>query len=179
MRRLIWNGLAVAAAALLAAAGGCKREQRAIERSTVEESPELAAVVWVADPKTAFQLVEGFYATEGNSWRWTARKFSVVLRAPAGAAEKGATLRLKLNVPEPVTSKLGALTLRAAADSLELAPETFPQAGDYEYLREVPARAFKDERLTVRFTLDKALPPGPVDQRELGVIVTMVGLEPK
>lgn len=168
-----------AAAVLMLAASGCKREQRAIERSTVEESPELAAVVWVAEPKNAFQLVEGFYATEGNAWRWTARKFSVVLRAPAAAGERGATLRLKLNVPEPIASKLGALTLRAAAGAAELAPQTFPQAGDYEYVREVPAQAFKGDSLSVVFTLDKALPPGPVDQRELGVIVTMVGLEPK
>jgi len=179
MRELIHRGITAAAVAMLVAAGGCKREQRAIERVTVEQSPELAAVVWVADPKSSFQLVEGFYAPEGNSWRWTARKFSVVLRAPAAAAQKGATLRLKLNVPEAVASKLGPLTLRSTAGGTELAPETFPQAGDHEYLRDVPAQAFQGDSVTVTFALDKALPPGPVDQRELGVIVTMVGLEPK
>ncbi len=170
-------GTAVAAIAALSLLA-CKREQRAIERATVEESPGLAAVVHVADPKTSFQLLKGFYALEGNTWRWTARQFSVALRAPAGAREKGATLRLKVNVPEPIASKLGAMTLSAQVEGLRLEPETFPRAGDYEYARHVPPAAFKADSITVDFSLDKALPPGDVDQRELGVIVTTVGLEP-
>jgi hypothetical protein len=178
MRRLNSGWVLLAAGSLLAAAG-CRREQRAIERATVEESPELAAMVHVADPKTSFQLVKGFYALEGNSWRWTAGKFSVVLRAPAGAAENGATLRLKLNVPQPIADKLGALRLSAEAGGVALPPETFPQAGDYEYARDVPARAFRGPSLAINFALDKALPPGDVDQRELGIIAISVGLEPK
>ncbi len=176
MRRLSLSW--ATAAMVVLTAGACKREQRAIERATVEESPELAAAVHVADPKTSFQLLKGFYALEGNTWRWTARTFSVVLRAPAGARDKGATLRLKVNVPEPIASKLGALTLSAQIGGVSLDPETFPRAGDYEYARHVPPAAFKAESVTVDFALDKALPPGDVDQRELGIIVTTVGLEP-
>lgn len=158
---------------------GCKREQRAIERATVEEQPELAAFVHVADPKTSFQLLEGFYALEGNTWRWTAKKFSVVLRAPAAATEKGATLRLKLNIPEAVASRIGPQTLTAEAGGVTLAPERFEKEGDYEYVREVPAHAFRRDSLIVQFAIDKTLPPGEVDQRELGIIVVAVGLDPK
>lgn len=163
----------------LLAATGCKREQKAIERATVEEQPELAAFVHVADPKTSFQLLEGFYALEGNSWRWTAKKFSVVLRAPAAAAQKGATLKLKLNVPEAVASRIGPQTLTAEAGGVTLAPQRLEKAGDYEYVRDVPAHAFTRDNLIVNFALDKALPPGDVDQRELGIIVIAVGLDPK
>lgn len=170
---------ATSLAVILLQAAACKREQRAIERATIEESPELAAVVHVADPKTSFQLIKGFYALEGNSWRWTAGKFSVVLRAPAGARQKGATLRVKLNVPEAIAGKLGPQTLSARAAGVALPPETFPQAGDYEYVRDVPAAAFDQDSLTVEFSLDKTLPPGEVDRRELGIIVISVGLEPK
>lgn len=170
--------LFLAAAALLGSCG-CKREQKAIERATVEEQPDLAAFVHVADPKTAFQLLEGFYALEGNTWRWTAKKFSVVLRAPAGAGEKGATLRFKLNVPEAVASRIGPQTLTAEAGGVTLAPERFEKAGDYEYVREVPAHAFRRDSVIVNFALDKALPPGEVDQRELGIIAVTVGLDPK
>lgn len=168
-----------AGVAALVFAAACKREQKGIERATVEESPELAAVVHVADPKTSFQLLKGFYALEGNSWRWTAGRFSVVLRAPAGARDKGATLRLKVNVPEAIAGRLGPQTLSARAGSVALPPETFPQPGDYEYARDVPAAAFETDSIQIEFSLDKALPPGQVDQRELGIIVTTVGLEPK
>jgi hypothetical protein len=169
----------IPAVLLLVAAAGCRREQRAIEKATVEEQPELAAFVHVADPKTSFQLLEGFYALEGNTWRWTAKKFSVVLRAPVGATEKGATLRLKVNVPEVMASKVGPQTLTAEAGGVTLAPERFEKAGDYEYARDVPSHAFRRESLIVNFALDKALPPGDVDQRELGIIVIAVGLDPK
>ncbi|MGC8792762.1 MAG: hypothetical protein ACP5U2_05165 [Bryobacteraceae bacterium] len=163
----------------LALAAGCKREQRAIEKSTIEEQPELATFVHVADPKTSFQLLEGFYALEGNSWRWTAKKFAVVLRAPAAAQQKGATLRLKLNIPEAVFSKVGPQTLTADAGGVTLPPQRFDKPGDYEYARDVPAHAFVRDSLVVNFALDKALPPGTTDQRELGIIVTAVGLDPK
>jgi hypothetical protein len=52
-------------------------------------------------------------------------------------------------------------------------------AGDYTYSRDVPPELLTGDAVTVEFTLDKALPPNPSDQRELGVIVQMVGLEPK
>jgi len=175
MRKLIGATVGL----LLITVAACKREQKAIERATVEEQPELAAMLEVANPKAGFQLIKGFYALEGNAWRWTAKNFSVVLRAPAAASQKGATLRLKLNIPEAIAAKLGAMTLSAEAGGVPLPAEKFAQAGDYEYVRDVPASAFKGPSLTVNFALDKALPPGEVDRRELGVIVTMVGLEPK
>ncbi|MCS7314612.1 MAG: hypothetical protein RMI94_06100 [Bryobacterales bacterium] len=169
---------ALATLALLAAPG-CKREQKAIERATIEEQPELASFVHVADPKTAFQLLEGFHALEGNAWRWTAKNFSVVLRAPAAATQKGATLKLKLNVPEAVASRIGPQTLTADAGGVTLAPQRFEKPGDYEYVRDVPPQAFRRDSLLLNFALDKALPPGDVDQRELGIIVVAVGLDPK
>lgn len=179
MRELKTCRVMLATGAILLAAGACKREQKAIEQATIEESGGPAAVVHVADPQTFLQLLKGFHSLEGDTWRWTAGKFSVLLGAPAGAAEKGATLRLKLNVPDPVVNKLGAVTLSAEAGGVALPPETFSQAGNYEYAREVPAGAFKGDRIVVDFALDKALPPGDVDKRELGLIVTTVGLEPK
>lgn len=178
MRQLM-RILPILPAVTLLAIVGCKREQRAIERATVEEQPELATFLHVADPKTSFQLLEGFYALEGNTWRWTAKKFSVVLRAPAAAEQKGATLKLKLNIPEAVASRIGPQTLTAEAGGITLAPQRFETAGDYEYVRDVPPHAFRRDSLIVNFALDKALPPGDVDQRELGIIVVSVGLDPK
>jgi len=164
---------------LTLALSGCKREEKARARATEEETPGLSAVVHVADPKTSFQLLKGFHALEQNSWRWTAGKFAVVLRTPAGAAKNGATLSVKLTIPEPITQRLGPVTLSAEVGNVALQPETYGQHGDYVYTRDVPASALPGQGATVNFTLDKVLGPGDVDDRELGIIVTTIGLEPR
>lgn len=159
---------------------GC-RAPESIPVETIEEAPvaPLAPMVHAADPKAAFQLVKGFYEIEQNAWRWTAREFAVTLRPPARADEKGAVLRLKLTVPEPVIAKLKSVRLSARVGDSLLDPEAYSKPGEYLYTREVPASALGGDAVTVEFTLDKALPPGEVDQRELGIVVTSVGLELK
>lgn len=157
---------------------GCKRKATPVE--TIEEpSATLATMVHVADPATAGQLVNGFYDVEQNSWRWTMGKFSVALRPPAEAAQKGANLVLRFSVPEPVIQKLSAVTISATVDRTMVGPETFSKPGDQVYRREVPAAAFSGQSSNVSFVLDKFLPAGSVDQRELGIVVSSVGFEAK
>ena len=43
----------------------------------------------------------------------------------------------------------------------------------------MPAIALPTTAVNVDFMLDKALPPSPADNRELGVIVSSVGFEAK
>src|SRR5271157_2393710 len=62
----------------------------------------LQSTLNMSDPRIAGQLVDGFYGVEAGAWRWTARQFSVKLRNPEGAAQKGGTLRLVLTVPPAV-----------------------------------------------------------------------------
>ena len=52
------------------------------------------------------QLVSGFYGIETGAWRWTGKQFAVALGTPAGAAQKGAVLELKLTVPPVTIEKL-------------------------------------------------------------------------
>ena len=164
---------------LILAPAGCKRGQQAPAQATEEKAPALSPVVHVADSKTSFQLLKGFHSLEQNSWRWTAGKFSVVLGTPAGAADKGATLSLRLTIPEPITQRLGPVTLSAQVGALALAPESYQQPGDYVYIQDLPASALRADSVAVSFSLDKFLAPGDVDKRELGVIVTAIGLEAK
>lgn len=180
MRRLIESSslvLLLIAAALLA--GSCRRSERARVELTEEEPPELASVVHVADPATSAQLLKGFYALEQNSWRWTAGAFSVALRPPAHASERGARLQVNLAVPEVVLRRLGTLTLKASVGAAELSSETYSKPGDHVYSREVPASALGGNSVVVDFALDKTLVPGGGDERQLGVIVTTIGLEAK
>jgi hypothetical protein len=160
---------------------GCKRKPPVTVQMTEDGggSAALASVVHVADPKTSVQLIKGFYDVEQNSWRWTMGSFSVALRAPAGAAQKGAKLSLRFSLPEAVLKSVKSVTISAKANGVDVAPETFVKTGDLEYTKDVPASAFKNESVTVDFTLDKYLAAGTVDARELGVVVTSVGLEAK
>lgn len=170
--------------ALLAAVAGSLNGCRQPETVTVESSPErpaseLATMVHMADPRTASQLVKGFHAVEQNAWRWTAGRFDVVLRPPAGAAERGAILHFRFSIPETVIGKLGSLSLSAAVAGAALEPATYSKVGEHIYTRDVPAGVLAGDAVTVEFALDKSLPPSDADRRELGVVASSVGFEAK
>ena len=133
----------------------------------------------MSDPAAASQLLKGFYNLEDNAWRWTAGEFQVVLNAPPGAAQNGAMLTLSLSVPDVVVKKLGAVTLSAAIGKTRLAPQKYSTAGAFTYAAEVPASAFTSATATIDFILDKKIPASAADNRELGIIATAVGLEPR
>jgi hypothetical protein len=169
MRRLsaaaLLCGLALAPAA-------CKRSAK----HALLAATDLRSVVPMGDPGADGQLVAGFHSAEGNSWRWTEGKFSVILRPPPGAAVEGAKLELNLNIPDAVIQQLGAVTLSAAAAGSRLPPEKYAAAGNYVYTRNIPANALSGDSVSVEFATDKAIPAGRIEKRELAVIVTSVGL---
>lgn len=177
MRRLIAGSTLL----LLIAAAGCKRTERSRVQATEEEPPQLASAVHMADTKTASQLIKGFYPLEQNAWRWTAGRFSVRLRTPLAAAQKGATLDLRFSAPEPIVQKLNKIVISATVNGTSVPPETYSKAGTFAYTREVPASAFSggSDAATVEFALEKALAPSTADARELGVVVSSVSLQAK
>ncbi|HUK19118.1 MAG TPA: hypothetical protein VLW65_22005 [Bryobacteraceae bacterium] len=157
----------------------CKRAKTVHVEQTEEEGPRLASVVHVSDPKVEPQLISGFYAIEGNAWRWTAKQFSVVLRVPTGAAQRGATLDLALTVPQVTIDKLKTISLSASADGHPLPPETYTQTGQFDYKRDLAPGTLANSSVRLEFQLDKAMAPGNGDLRELGVIVRSIGLDAK
>ena len=170
MRRLTG---AVALAIVAIAVPACKRGAKP------RAAPELLSVVPMDDPHANAQLVSGFYSLEGNPWRWTAGKFSAILKPPPGAALEGAKLELKLNIPDLVIQQLGAVTLSASANGSPLPPETYARTGDHVYAPQVPADVLGGGSVTIEFATDKVIPAGKVEKRELALIVTSVGLIPK
>jgi hypothetical protein len=119
----------------------------------------------------------GFYAPEANAWCWTARVFSVMLGPPPRAEERGARLQLHLHIPKAQLDKLGPMTLRVNAGGYPMIPRTFSEPGNYLYSEEVPRDALATNILPFKFTFDKASSAGPEEARELGVVVTSIGLE--
>ncbi len=166
-------------AALIAAVPGCKRQKKARVETIEESGPQLTSVINMADPHQSVQLLKGFYDIEQNAWRWTMGKFSVTLRPPLSAPQKGATLQVKFAVPDPVIARLKSFTLTANVNGTAVPGETFSKAGEHTYSKDVPASAFGPDAITVEFALDKFLAPGTVDQRELGIVVSSIGFEPK
>ncbi|MCL5746505.1 MAG: hypothetical protein M1541_21670 [Acidobacteria bacterium] len=158
---------------------GCNRKEKIRVQQTEEEGATLASMVHMADPQAGSQLVSGFYDIEQNAWRWTAGKFAVVLKTPRGASSAGAMLQFKFSVPDAVLAKLKTVSLDAKVNGKSLSPESYTQPGEFVYSRDIPASLLTGNSVRVDFALDKCLSPGEVDQRELGVIASSIGLEPK
>src|SRR5262249_22572641 len=165
------------AAWLLLAA--CKRRQKIRVEQTEEEGASLASVIHMSDPKTAAQLLKGFHGIEEGAWRWTTGSFSVALRPPRGAAAKGATLHFRFALPDAVLLKLKTVSLSATVNGTNLSPETYTQTREFDYSREISPSILAGDIVNVEFHMDRFIPAGLVEERELGVIASSVGLEPK
>ena len=164
----------------VAALPGCRRRDKKIRvQQTDEDMPTLASVIQMGDPKAAQQLLNGFYNIESNTWRWTMGKFAVALRPPRNASVKGSTLHLKFVLPEAVLSKIKTTSISAKVGTVTLSPETYTQAGEFDYSREVDPKLLSGEVVNVEFNMDKFLTAGMVESRELGVIATSIGFEAK
>jgi hypothetical protein len=174
--------LAAALAAVAAFGGGACKQARKTPAPAVQEAPgrpKLLASIRMGDPAAESQLLSGFYTVEDNAWRWTGKDFSVALRPPAGAGQQGAALKFTFTIPQPSIAKLKSVTVSASVNGTALPPETYSQAGQFEYKRDVAPALLAGSPVKVDFHLDKAVPPGGGDLRELGVVALSVGLEPK
>jgi len=169
---------AFALTAIVAMAPAC-RIKKNTSATVIEDDGQLVSIVNVADPRAAVQLIRGFHGLENDSWRWTMKNFTVALRPPAGAAQSGAHLELKLTIPAVILDRVGPITVTGRVGGAELAPETYSQAGDGAYARDIPASALAGDAVSFDFSVDKAIPPSNKDARELAIIVRTIGLTPK
>lgn len=133
----------------------------------------------MSDQAATVQLVKGFHSLEGGAWRWTAGKFQVLLKPPLAAAQRGAVLSFAFSIPEVVIQKLSVITLTASVGGTKLKSETWSKPGAYTYSADVAAALLAGDAVTFDFEFDKSLPSGSVDQRELAVVATSIGLESK
>jgi len=167
--------LLVLAAGIVSCQG---KHSRVAVQNEEETSPQLASVVRMADSAAKTQLISGFYGLENNSWRWTAGKFSALLRTPAGAAQGGATVTFAFTVPDVSIQKLGPISLTAMVNGMVLKTEQYEKPGMEIFAADLLPAMLATDSVKVDFVLDKTLPPG-TDKRELGVIATSVGISPK
>lgn len=149
----------------------------AVQDDEPESGPSLASTVRINDAGTDSQLLSGFYGVENNAWRWTAGRFSVLLRTPVGSAQRGAILTLAFTVPESVIRKNKTVTLSAAIDGTPLNSVEYKTAGLHVFIADVSGSLLTEQSVKVDFGLDKTMRPDS-DSRELGVIANSVGIAP-
>jgi hypothetical protein len=138
----------------------------------------LLSSVHMGDPRATPQLLDGFYGVEQGVWRWTARTFTVAMQAPAGGAGQETQLEFKFTLPEAVISRLKSITLTARVNGAEVGSESYQEQGEYVFEKPVPPNLLAGgEAVKVEFEMDKALPPGEADKRELGLVAVSVALK--
>ena len=140
---------------------------------------DTATMLNVFDPRADKQLTKCFFPTFAQG-RWTSRTFSATLKPPSTAARKGAVLLLRFGIPGTSIDVLHSIQVSAVVNGVRLEPEKYVKAGEFDYVRDVPAAAFREAgNATVDFALDKALPPNATEHRELGVVANTIGFEAK
>lgn len=131
----------------------------------------------MADLHTQKQLLRGFYNLEAGAWRWTDKDFSVMLKVPSDASKNGAELTLQGTlVPEAVQNGPVEISSQIAGQPLE--KKSFSKAGELIYRVDVPASALDRPLIAADFSLSSTHRV-PGDQRNLGVIATVISLRGK
>ncbi len=138
-------------------------------------SQDLVSFIRMGDPAMSGQLPSGFYGIENSAWRWTAGKFSVILRTPAGASQNGAALSFAFSIPAGMIEKLKDVTLTGSIGGKPLPSTKYDKAGAQSYNADIPAYMLTGNSVKVDFALNKSIPPG-TDRRELGVVANSVSL---
>src|ERR1700742_2070670 len=176
VNRQLLAALTLPAILLLTACGGNTTVKNDEGTPAPAANAPIVSALKMNDPSAKQQLAKGFYALESNSWRWTAGNFTAVLKTPPGAAQKGATRTLNLVASDTILKQVHSQSLTAAVGTTTLKTEKYVDPGSHTFTADVPASLLTGDTVTIDFSLDNALPPGPSDRRELGVIVTAVSI---
>lgn len=126
-----------------------------------------------ADLRAAVQLGPGWYQIEEGAWRWMGREATVYLRRPPGG---NPLFEARLYVPPNLLKTVGPTSLEILLNGGLLTREKISQPGEYVIRHSVSAEQLGGEIIRVDLKLDRAMPPSEVDKRELGAVVTALGL---
>jgi hypothetical protein len=170
---------------LLSAGTGCSATRRRTaqpEMISNEDATQIQPVVrtpsfTMHDMDVTGQLVSGFYQVESNKWRWTAGDFSIVLATPPRAATHGANLVFAFYIPDAILRRTGPLTLFVYIDQTEAGRTTYKTAGAQRFSAIIPPQLLRQSPVAIDFHLDRSVPKGVLDSRELGFIAESISLE--
>lgn len=131
----------------------------------------------MSDLHTQKQLLRGFYDLEAGAWRWTSKSFTVGLKVPEEASEKGAVLTLQGTIP-PEAVQNAPLEINASVAGIALPVQSFSKPGELIYRGDVPASALDQSVVLADFNLSSSHRV-PGDLRDLGIIASVISLRLK
>jgi hypothetical protein len=131
-------------------------------------APEPPPPVWLskvsaADPAHARQF-HSLHQIEQGAWRWSGRRFSIILANPGGGGE----FELDLHIPAVAIQRLGTIGLTPFVDGRRLDTATYFSPGDQKLALAIQSDA---NPVVVHISLDRHLAGTAADPRDLGVIV--------
>lgn len=173
--------LAILLSAALLGSGCRGKNSPVIQNDEGEPAAQstLLSALRMNDAEAPAQLLKGFYGIENGTWRWTAGDFSVVLKTPPGAAQKGGALTFALSIGDALLKQVHSQTLTLAIGGKTVKTETYTEPGNHTFSADIPASALAADKVTLDFNVDHTLPPGSPDRRQLGVIALSLDLESK
>ncbi len=128
----------------------------------------------VAEPVSTADLLSGWHELENQRWRWTEQRFSALFRTHSDPS--GLRLRLEFKLDPALVDRFGTVQLSGSVNGSPLPGQMYSNAGVHVYLAPIPEQAGSSYGLRIEFTLDKALEPGPVDCRQLGLVVIQMSI---
>ena len=132
--------------------------------TVVERKPSLSVLPMNA-PEAEQQIVSGVYGLENGQWRWMSRRALLLLKAPPAAAG----LSIRLYIPDSAPAR----TVEVSINLKRVASQTY--SGPGAYILSAPSTQLEGDVATLEINVDKTFSP-PGDQRQLGIILTEVGL---
>jgi dolichyl-phosphate-mannose-protein mannosyltransferase len=133
--------------------------------TVIERKPSLSMLPMNA-PEAEQQIVSGIYALENGQWRWMSRKALLILKVPRAAA----ALSVRFYIPDASPAR----RIEAIVNQQRAGEATYPQPGTYVLATQL--MQLQGDVATVEINVDKTFSP-PGDQRQLGIILTEVGLQ--
>jgi hypothetical protein len=121
------------------------------------------------------QFIDGWHSIEEGGWRWTERRFSARIRVPE--QQKEPVLRLHFTLPQALMDRVTSVKIQAKVNEVKLDSQKFQKPGGYVFERSIPRKSLNGDMALVEFELDNALPAHEMDERELGVIVSSIGID--
>jgi hypothetical protein len=127
----------------------------------------------LGDIRSKAQLRAGWYGIEDGGWRWMSKRAEAVLRVPADVAPG---FEIQLFFPPGFMQRAGGpITLSVLLDGHPLARETYREPGGYRLAHTVTRELLTRPTTLVTLQLDRTVPPGESDRRELGTVVSRLG----
>jgi len=116
-------------------------------------------------PRFSVQLLAGWHELENGTFRWTERRFSILLKRPPLLRLSRFRFDFRLTIPDRVT-------LASRVNGIPVHEATFAGEGEHAYTIELPPEALRASPIRIDFEADRCVPAAAFDERELALLVS-------